>query len=263
MLSQAHKCFTSSFFHSSCTRLCYPRAGSKNPLNGREVSFTIPHRFGPTSSWRRICGCSLAPALEGQKNWEDVAQKDQQQKLLQVVLVSPQIPGNSGSIARTCAATGVGLHLVEPLGYKIDGSKLKSTGLEYWPYVVVKVHKSWNDFFTYFQEQNGEKRLLAYTKNGQYVHTDVQYKAGDWLLFGSEVDGLPAAALEQSTTGQYAGGTIRLPMSEEYVRSLNLSISAGIGVYEALRQLDSHTGYSSVHASHNDPVFTENNDGYP
>ena len=75
---------------------------------------------------------------------------------------------------------------------------------------------------------------------------DVEYKAGDWLLFGSEVDGLPPAALEQCSTGQYAGGTIRLPMSETYVRSLNLSVSAGIGVYEALRQLDAQNNYSSL-----------------
>lgn len=158
-----------------------------------------------------------------------------------------------------------------------------------------------------FLLQEGERRLLAFTKKGKDVHTvhspipplssvfltctffflflllyllvkfwytnmisvynsvvfenhwswiaeeewgdwsqDVEYKAGDWLLFGSEVDGLPPAALEQCSTGQYAGGTIRLPMSETYVRSLNLSVSAGIGVYEALRQLDAHNNYSSL-----------------
>lgn len=100
---------------------------------------------------------------------------------------------------------------------------------------------------------------------------DVRYKPGDWLLFGSEVDGLPAAALEQCSTGEFAGGTVRLPMNETYVRSLNLSVSAGIGVYEALRQLDAHTGYSTldkVEAVSGLPelepaLSSRHNDGYP
>jgi len=95
----------------------------------------------------------------------------------------------------------------------------------------------------------------------------VNYKSGDWLLFGSEVDGLPAAALEQCSSGEYAGGTVRLPMNETYVRSLNLSVSAGIGVYEALRQLDSHTNYSTLDVQASslplEAVLSGHNDGYP
>lgn len=101
----------------------------------------------------------------------------------------------------------------------------------------------------------------------------MKYKRGDWLLFGSEVDGLPAAALDQCLAGEYAGGTVRLPMNETYVRSLNLSVSAGIGVYEALRQLDAHTNYATldvgVPGQAAVPVeavlsgFGQNNDGYP
>eukprot|EP00262_Sarcandra_glabra_P022322 TRINITY_DN9865_c0_g1_i3.p1 TRINITY_DN9865_c0_g1~~TRINITY_DN9865_c0_g1_i3.p1 ORF type:complete len:195 (-),score=19.97 TRINITY_DN9865_c0_g1_i3:38-622(-) len=92
-------------------------------------------------------------------------------RLLQVVLVSPQIPGNTGCIARTCAASSVGLHLVEPLGFQVDDAKLKRAGLDYWPYVVVKIHGSWAEFRDYFRQQVGEKRLLALTKRGATIHS--------------------------------------------------------------------------------------------
>ncbi|XP_073011016.1 uncharacterized protein [Typha latifolia] len=159
-------------------------------------------------------------------------------KLLQVVLVSPQIPGNTGAIARTCAASAVGLHLVGPLGYKIEDSKLKRAGLDYWPYVVVKIHESWAEFRDYFKQQSGEKRLLAFTKRGTSIHSDVSYKQGDWLVFGSETCGLPPEALEDCCTEGFGGGTIRIPMVETYVRCLNLSVSVGIALYEAARQLN-------------------------
>ncbi|KAK1307158.1 hypothetical protein QJS10_CPA10g01740 [Acorus calamus] len=93
------------------------------------------------------------------------------QKHLQVVLVSPQIPGNTGTIARTCAASAVGLHLIEPLGFQVDDAKLKRAGLDYWPYVVVKIHSSWMDFREYFMQQEGDKRLLAFTKRGRTIHS--------------------------------------------------------------------------------------------
>ncbi|XP_008776551.1 putative tRNA (cytidine(34)-2'-O)-methyltransferase isoform X2 [Phoenix dactylifera] len=159
-------------------------------------------------------------------------------KLLQVVLVSPQIPGNTGSIARTCAASAVGLHLVEPLGYKIEDSKLKRAGLDYWPYVVVKIHGSWAEFRDYFRQQDGEKRLLAFTKRGASIHSDFSYRQGDWLVFGSETCGLPPEVLLDCSTEGLGGGTIRIPMVETYVRCLNLSVSVGIALYEASRQLN-------------------------
>ncbi|KAJ8573548.1 hypothetical protein K7X08_010059 [Anisodus acutangulus] len=156
-------------------------------------------------------------------------------KLLQVVLVSPQIPGNTGSLARTCAASAVGLHLVEPLGFPIDNTKLKRAGLDYWPYVV-KVHRSWDEFREYFRGQAGEKRLLAFTKRGTTTHSDFSYKKGDWLVFGSETKGLPPEALVDCKSESLGGGTLRIPMVETYVRCLNLSVSVGIAVYEASRQ---------------------------
>ncbi|KAA8515699.1 hypothetical protein F0562_018690 [Nyssa sinensis] len=160
-----------------------------------------------------------------------------QNKLLQVVLVSPQIPGNTGCIARTCAASAVGLHLVEPIGFQVDDTKLKRAGLDYWPYVVVKVHGSWSEFRDYFRQQNGEKRLLAFTKRGTAIHSDFSYRRGDWLVFGSETGGLPPEVLVDCKSEPFGGGTIRIPMVETYVRCLNLSVSVGIALYEASRQL--------------------------
>ncbi|CAL5005396.1 unnamed protein product [Urochloa decumbens] len=160
-------------------------------------------------------------------------------RMLHVVL----IPGNTGSIARTCAASAVGLHLVGPLGFKVDDTKLKRAGLDYWPYVVVKIHDSWDDFLDYFTKQEGEKRLLAFTKRGTSIHSDFSYKPGDWLVFGSETKGLPEQALEDCSSDGLGGGTIRIPMVETYVRCLNLSVSVGIALYEAARQLN----YEQLH----------------
>ncbi|KAK8639879.1 hypothetical protein V6N13_138245 [Hibiscus sabdariffa] len=161
-----------------------------------------------------------------------------QQKLLQVVLVSPQIPGNAGCIARTCAASAVALHLVGPLGFKVDDTKLKRAGLDYWPYVVVRIHNSWAEFQNYFKQQEGNKRLLAFTKRGTTIHSDFSYRKGDYLIFGSETCGLPPDALLDCKSETYGGGTIRIPMVETHVRSLNLSVSVGIALYEASRQLN-------------------------
>uniref|UniRef100_A0ACD5YBF7 Uncharacterized protein n=1 Tax=Avena sativa TaxID=4498 RepID=A0ACD5YBF7_AVESA len=159
-------------------------------------------------------------------------------RMLHVVLVSPMIPGNTGSIARTCAAAAVGLHLVGPLGYNIDDTKLKRAGLDYWPYVVVKGHDTWDEFRDYFMQQDGDKRLLAFTKRGTNIHSDFSYKPGDWLVFGSETKGLPESALEDCSGEALGGGTIRIPMVETYVRCLNLSVSVGVALYEAARQLN-------------------------
>ncbi|XP_015888774.3 uncharacterized protein LOC107423655 [Ziziphus jujuba] len=159
-------------------------------------------------------------------------------KILQVVLVSPQIPGNTGCIARTCAASAVGLHLVGPLGFQVDDTKLKRAGLDYWPYVVVKVHKSWREFQDYFRQQDGEKRLLAFTKRGTNIHSEFSYRRGDYLIFGSETSGLPHEALQDCKNEAFGGGTIKIPMVETYVRCLNLSVSVGIALYEASRQLN-------------------------
>ncbi|CAI5475054.1 unnamed protein product [Closterium sp. Yama58-4] len=170
---------------------------------------------------------------------EEVGQ-GQVKKPLHVVLVCPQIPGNTGSIARTCAATAVPLHLVKPLGFDITDSKLKRAGLDYWPYVVVNVHDSWGTFMEYFNQQPEPKRLIAFSKRGSVPHHDIQYQPGDWLLFGAETFGLPPEAMEECSLGDYGGGIARIPIDETYVRSLNLAVSAGVGVYEALRQIEGH-----------------------
>ncbi|KAK2971531.1 hypothetical protein RJ640_017900 [Escallonia rubra] len=144
----------------------------------------------------------------------------------------------------------------EPLGFQVDDTKLKRAGLDYWPstpiqrddflrpfilylrYVVVKVHGSWAEFRDYFRQQKGEKRLLAFTKRGTRIHSDYSYRRGDWLVFGSETSGLPPEALLDCKNEPFGGGTVRIPMVETYVRCLNLSVSVGIALYEASRQLD-------------------------
>ncbi|CAN8257150.1 unnamed protein product [Cochlearia groenlandica] len=181
--------------------------------------------------------------------------------MLQVVLVSPQIPGNTGCIARTCAASSVGLHLVGPLGFQVDDSKVKRAGLDYWPFVVVKEHNSFADFQEYFRQQEGEKRMIAFTKRGTNIHSDFTYKKGDYLLFGSETSGLPPEALSDCKNEEaYGGGTIRIPMVETYVRCLNLSVSVGIALYEASRQLQYEQIVSDLESSengHEETLFPE------
>ncbi|KAL4562271.1 hypothetical protein LXL04_034470 [Taraxacum kok-saghyz] len=212
-------------------------------------------------SYRKSPLCSLSENLAGDSSINGIGvagSKVSEGKLLQVVLVSPQIPGNTGCIARSCAASGVGLHLVEPLGFEVDDTKLKRAGLDYWPYVVVKVHNSWADFRDYFKQQKGEKRLLAFTKRGTNIHSDFSYQRGDWLVFGSETSGLPPEALEDCEMGPLGGGLIKIPMIETYVRCLNLSVSVGIGLYEASRQLN-YEQLQSHHQPCNDAQlpFTE------
>ena len=149
---------------------------------------------------------------------------------LHIVLVEPEIPPNTGNIARSYAATGTHLHLVKPLGFSIDDKHLKRAGLDYWPFVTLSVHESLDDFM---KEYEGATMYLATTKGGKR-HTDVAYKDGDMILFGRETAGLPrdfiAAHEEQA---------IRIPMSADTrLRSLNLANCANIILFEALRQLD-------------------------
>lgn len=149
-----------------------------------------------------------------------------------IVLVEPEIPQNTGNIARTCAATGSKLHLVRPLGFEIDDKKLKRAGLDYWHLLGVKYHDS---LAAFFEEEQPKRFFLASTKS-QQTHTDVTYQDGDYILFGKETKGLPEDLLQA-----HMDKCIRIPMISE-ARSLNLSNSAAIVVYEALRQ----TGYQSL-----------------
>jgi tRNA (cytidine/uridine-2'-O-)-methyltransferase len=147
----------------------------------------------------------------------------------QVVLVHPQIPPNTGNIARTCAATGTPLHLVGPLGFEISDRYLKRAGLDYWPYVDLHYHETLDCFRQYHQQQGG--RWVGFSTSGTYSYIQFEYCDSDWLLFGCETAGLPADLL------QACDATVYIPMHQTQVRSLNLSVSAAIGLFEARRQL--------------------------
>lgn len=147
----------------------------------------------------------------------------------QVVLVNPQIPPNTGNIARTCAATGTELHLVGPLGFEISDRYLKRAGLDYWPYVKLHYHPSPEAFKIIHQQRGG--RLLGFSVRGTENYTKYQFQDDDWLLFGSETNGLPADVLA------ICDSTLYIPMYEPGVRSLNLSVSVAIGLFECRRQL--------------------------
>ena len=154
--------------------------------------------------------------------------------MLQLVLVNPQIPPNTGNIARTCAATRTKLHLVGPLGFEISDRTVKRAGLDYWPYVDLKIHDSIEEFIQFRLQQPG--RNIGFSVRGSCSLFEFQFQADDWLLFGSETSGLPAQMLEQ------CAATVYLPMSEPAVRSLNLSVSAAVGLFEAQRQVAGLSG---------------------
>ena len=147
----------------------------------------------------------------------------------QVVLIQPQIPPNTGNIARTCAATRTELHLVGPLGFEISDRYLKRAGLDYWPYVDLYTYDSIGVFKSMHQQRGG--RWIGFSKAGITNYTHLKYCENDWLLFGCETEGLPANVLLACDTTAY------IPMSETNVRSLNLSVSAALGLFEARRQL--------------------------
>jgi tRNA (cytidine/uridine-2'-O-)-methyltransferase len=150
--------------------------------------------------------------------------------MLKLVLVHPQIPPNTGNIARTCAATDTELHLVGPLGFEISDRHLKRAGLDYWPNVNLHLHPSLSIFKEVQTRQGG--RMLGYSVRGKSSYTDFHYQADDWLLFGSETQGLPPELL------QTCDETLSIPINNKHVRSLNLSVSAAVGLFEARRQLN-------------------------
>lgn len=144
-----------------------------------------------------------------------------------IVLVEPEIPANTGNIARTCAATGAHLHLVRPLGFNTDDKTLKRAGLDYWHAVNVEYHDSYAEVE---QKYAGHRFFFATTKAKQ-TYVDFNFQDGDFFVFGKETAGLPESLLLQNSET-----CLRLPMSEQ-VRSLNLSNSAAVVIYEALRQV--------------------------
>jgi tRNA (cytidine/uridine-2'-O-)-methyltransferase len=147
----------------------------------------------------------------------------------QIVLVNPQIPPNTGNIARTCAATGTELHLVGPLGFEISDRYLKRAGLDYWPYVKLNYHESIEAFQNVHKQRGG--RSLGFSVRGNFNYINFEFKPDDWLLFGSETEGLPDPILSGCDS------TLYIPMYEPGVRSLNLSVSVAIGLFECRRQL--------------------------
>lgn len=146
--------------------------------------------------------------------------------MFNIVLVEPEIPQNTGNIARTCAATGSALHLVRPLGFEIDDAKLKRAGLDYWHMLNITFYDNIDDFF----EKNKGGRFFFSTTKARHNHDEVDYRDGDYLVFGKETKGLDEALLKANPET-----CIRIPMVDG-ARSLNLSNSVAIVVYEALRQ---------------------------
>jgi len=145
---------------------------------------------------------------------------------LNIVLVEPEIPQNTGNIVRTCAATGTILHLVGPLGFSIEDKYLKRAGLDYWNDAEIKYYDSLEEFMNKF----GNSKLYYSTTKAIYKYSDVEFEDGCFVLFGKETAGLPEELLKENKEN-----CIRIPMKEG-IRSLNLSNSVAIVVYESLRQ---------------------------
>lgn len=148
--------------------------------------------------------------------------------MLNIVLVEPEIPQNTGNIARTCAATGSVLHLVRPLGFDISDAAVKRAGLDYWRFVTVKVYENLDDLF----QKNRIEQMRLFSTKAPRAHTDADYRDGCFLFFGKETKGLPEDFLRA-----HYDDCVRIPMRSA-ARSLNLSNSVAVGVFEALRQLE-------------------------
>ena len=148
--------------------------------------------------------------------------------MLHIVLVEPEIPQNCGNIARTCAATGSTLHLIKPLGFDISEKAVKRAGLDYWHLVDVRVYENLDDFFS----KNEVGQMWCLSTKAPRCYTEASFEDGCYLFFGKETKGLPEDFLES-----HRESYVRIPMRAE-ARSLNLSNSVAITVYEALRQLE-------------------------
>ena len=147
---------------------------------------------------------------------------------MHLVFVAPEIPPNTGTTARLCAATNTSFHLVGPLGFSLEDRYLKRAGLDYWPHVDVHHYYNWNDFLV----RRPPGRLLAFSAKATLSYTTVRYQSDDLLIFGSETRGLP-----ESIRTALADSLYTIPMQGTHVRSLNLANAAAIVLYEALRQL--------------------------
>lgn len=147
---------------------------------------------------------------------------------MHVVLYQPEIPPNTGNVARTCVAIGAKLWLVRPLGFRVDEKSLRRAGLDYWQHLDWEVVDDWDALL----EKLPDQRFWYFTKTAQQLYTKVSYREGDVLVFGRETKGLPESILTEQ-----ADHTLRIPIREQ-VRSLNLGNAVAIAVYEAVRQWD-------------------------
>ena len=147
---------------------------------------------------------------------------------INIVLCEPEIPQNTGNIARTCAATGASLHLIRPLGFEIDNAKLKRAGLDYWDKLDITYYDGLDDFFS----KHPDITVYFFSTKAKYSYADVKYPDDAWIMFGKETKGLPEDLL-----AKHPDTCVRIPMRDK-LRSLNLSNSVAIAVYEILRQND-------------------------
>lgn len=147
---------------------------------------------------------------------------------MNIVLLEPEIPANTGNIGRTCVATGSALHLIEPLGFRLDEKSIKRAGMDYWHKLDVKRYINWEEFI----KTNRPKRIIMATTKARRKYTDIRYAPDDYILFGKESAGIPEEMLVDNEDN-----CIRIPMQDD-IRSLNLSNSVAIVLYEALRQND-------------------------
>jgi len=152
---------------------------------------------------------------------------------LNIVLVEPEIPQNTGNISRTCAATGARLHLVGPMGFALDDKKMKRAGLDYWNLLDITVYENWDEFC-----RKNDGPLFCFSTKASHIHSEMTYPDGAYLVFGRETKGLPEDLILKNIDR-----AVRLPMlDDDAARSLNLSNAVAVGVYEVLRQW----GYPSL-----------------
>lgn len=147
---------------------------------------------------------------------------------MNIVLVEPEIPPNTGNVARLCAATKTRLHLIEPFGFELDDKQLKRAGMDYWQQVE---WRRWRDWTAFRESVPAESRLWFIESNGPKLYSEVRFNIGDYLVFGRETAGLPMQLLKENR-----GSWLRIPMLNPQSRSLNLANCAAIVLFEALRQ---------------------------